>query len=101
MWRCFRCGFDGRSVSREALAELANAASNVGLPMLDPMRLGDTDRNTFYHSYLQLYRVQARDVRSVKEGLLELGIRQNLLNSSVNWRSQPSLPEVFATGEDR
>lgn len=50
--------FDERSTTPQKLRWLGSVASRADLPVLDPARLGATDRQAFYDEYLPSYRIK-------------------------------------------
>lgn len=75
--------FDERTLSYAALTWVLDLATGAGLPALDPARLGDTDRRTFYDGYLADYDVRVENSATVREALYDLGRRLDLVSGVV------------------
>lgn len=64
--------FDERSTTAQKLAWVTSVASRADLPVLDPARLGFTDRRTFFDDYLPTYRIRVEGSHGPGEALGEL-----------------------------
>ena len=65
--------FDERSTTPQKLRWLGSVASRADLPVLDPARLGVTDRRAFYEEYLPTYRIKVEGTTDgPREALEEL-----------------------------
>jgi len=65
--------FDERSTTPQKLRWLGSVASRADLPVLDPARLGVTDRRAFYEEYLPSYRIKVEGTTDgPREALEEL-----------------------------
>jgi hypothetical protein len=75
--------FDERTLSYAALTWVLDLATGAGLPALDPARLGESDRRTFYDGYLADYDIRVENATSVRDALDELGRRLDLVSGVV------------------
>ncbi len=78
--------FERKPSTRAAIKRLSQRAGRLDMPLLDPSRLGEGDQHTFYRSYLQLYRAHVEDGQEIRDALMELGYRLDL----VKERTRPS-----------
>jgi hypothetical protein len=64
--------FDREAITPQKLAWLTSVAARADLPVLDPSRLGFSDRRAFYEDYLPNYRVRVESRGGPQEALEEL-----------------------------
>lgn len=67
--------YDERSFTRERLAWVADLGHGLGVPLLDPTRMADADRQAFYRAYLPTYEQRVEDQESVGRAMITLGER--------------------------
>ncbi|HEU5056449.1 MAG TPA: PilZ domain-containing protein [Kofleriaceae bacterium] len=88
--------FDERSTTPQKLRWLGSVASRADLPVLDPGRLGVTDRRAFYDEYLPTYRIKVEGTTDgPREALEELARLLALPDAPV---SRPSRPQRMPVG---
>ncbi len=74
--------FDERSLTYKELTWVLDYAAGAGIPVLDPSKLGETDRRQFYRSYLASYQTRLEDLPGATEALYELGRRLRLVKNT-------------------
>lgn len=88
--------FDERSTNPQKLRWLGSVASRADLPVLDPARLGITDRRAFYEEYLPTYRIKVEGTTDgPREALEELARLLALPDAPV---ARPSRPQRLPVG---
>jgi hypothetical protein len=93
--------FDERSTTPQKLRWLGSVASRADLPVLDPARLGVTDRRAFYEEYLPSYRIKVEGTNDgPREALEELARLLALPDAPIARPARPQrLPAGSATTE--
>ncbi|HTE52224.1 MAG TPA: PilZ domain-containing protein [Kofleriaceae bacterium] len=89
--------FDRDAVTPQKLAWLTAVAARADLPVLDPARLGFSDRRAFYEDYLPHYRVRVESRGGPQEALEELA-RLLALPDAPPMRSLSTPSARVATG---
>lgn len=88
--------FDERSTTPQKLRWLGSVASRADLPVLDPARLGVTDRRAFYEEYLPTYRIKVEGTTDgPREALEELARLLALPDAPI---SRPPRPQRLPVG---
>lgn len=88
--------FDERSTNPQKLRWLGSVASRADLPVLDPARLGITDRRAFYEEYLPTYRIKVEGTTDgPREALEELARLLALPDAPV---ARPPRPQRLPVG---
>ena len=88
--------FDERSTNPQKLRWLGSVASRADLPVLDPARLGITDRRAFYEEYLPTYRIKVEGTTDGPREALEELARLLALPDAPSAR--PSRPQRLPVG---
>jgi hypothetical protein len=70
--------YDERTLTRERLSWIVDLASGSGIPLLDPARMAEPDRRTFYRTYLASYEIHVEEAPGVFEALVTLAERTGL-----------------------
>lgn len=88
--------FDERSTNPQKLRWLGSVASRADLPVLDPARLGVSDRRAFYEEYLPTYRIKVEGTTDgPREALEELARLLALPEAPI---ARPARPAQMAVG---
>ena len=88
--------FDERSTNPQKLRWLGSVASRADLPVLDPARLGVSDRRAFYEEYLPTYRIKVEGTTDgPREALEELARLLALPDAPV---ARPARPPRLPVG---
>ncbi|HEY8141551.1 MAG TPA: PilZ domain-containing protein [Kofleriaceae bacterium] len=88
--------FDERSTNPQKLRWLGSVASRADLPVLDPARLGVSDRRAFYEEYLPTYRIKVEGTTDgPREALEELARLLALPEAPI---ARPARPAHMAVG---
>ena len=91
--------FDERSTSAQKLAWVTSVASRADLPVLDPARLGFSDRRTFYDDYLPTYRIRVEASDGPGDALGELARLLDLSGAPpARVRSNPAARAAQGSG---
>ncbi len=67
--------YDERAFDRARLSWVAELGHGLGVPLLDPSRMADGDRQAFYRAYLPTYDVRLEDRGTVGEAIAALADR--------------------------
>lgn len=93
--------FDERSTTPQKLRWLGSVASRADLPVLDPARLGPSDRQAFYEEYLPSYRIKVEGTADGPRDALEELARLLALPDAPISRPARRAPVGSTTGSER
>jgi hypothetical protein len=90
---------DRQALTPQKLAWLTSVAARADLPVLDPSRLGYSDRRAFYEDYLPNYRVRVEARGGPQEALEELARLLALPDAPPMRAPAPAPGPVFRPGQ--